>query len=155
MVKFLPDNDVVQTEGRVARGRERRGLREVAVFRAFDVGRCDVGNPRVFGRKIWGATSKGSCLQMGRGRSCSNEVDCEGFEARHGRRERKGLELIERDRPRPGRRDVTWSPAQTGSTFNVQACQPILTIYEILGLSGPHRSKPYVFKIRCSSIYSI
>lgn len=41
-VKSIPKNDVVQTEGRLARGREQRVQRGAAVFRAFDVGRCDV-----------------------------------------------------------------------------------------------------------------
>jgi len=52
---FLND-DVVQTEGRLARGRERRVLSGAAVFRAFDVGRCDVGDQQDFGREDWGAT---------------------------------------------------------------------------------------------------
>ncbi len=47
-VKPFPDNDVVQTEGRLVRGRVRRVLRGLLWF---DVGRCDAGDPRVFSRK--------------------------------------------------------------------------------------------------------
>ena len=49
---------MVQTEGRSAKGRERRVLRGAAGPQAFDVGRCDVGDPRVMGHKDWGATSR-------------------------------------------------------------------------------------------------
>ena len=41
---------MVQIKGQRARDSERRVLRGAAVFRAFDVGRYDVGVPRVFGR---------------------------------------------------------------------------------------------------------
>ena len=42
--KSFPNNDVVQ--GQLARGHERCVLHGTVVFRAFDVGRCDVGDLR-------------------------------------------------------------------------------------------------------------
>jgi len=49
----FPNNKVVWTEGRLARGCERRVLRGIAVFRAVDFGRCDVGDLRVFSHEDW------------------------------------------------------------------------------------------------------
>ena len=60
------NNDVIQTEGRLAKAArlERRALRKAAVLHDFHVGRRDTGDPRVFGHRIWGVTSKGPCLRM-------------------------------------------------------------------------------------------
>jgi len=76
--KSFPNNDVVQTEGKLARGRERRVPCGTAVFRAFDAGRCDVGDPRVVAREDWGAArgeGRGASLVLleERCQLCSNE----------------------------------------------------------------------------------
>ena len=55
-------------------------LRGAAVFRAIDVGRCDVGDPRVIGREDWGVMSL--VLLEGKCRSCGNEGRRLGLEAR-------------------------------------------------------------------------
>ena len=55
LVKSFPNNDKVQTEGRLAGACERRVLHGVAIFRVLDVGRGNV-DPRVSGREDWGAT---------------------------------------------------------------------------------------------------
>ena len=66
------DSFPTQTETRFARHRERRVPRRAAGFSCFDVGRGWFGDPRVFGRKDWGATSRGTWLRMGGGLLCGN-----------------------------------------------------------------------------------
>jgi len=67
-VKSFPNNDVVRQRG------DWRGVASDVCYVSsgllcLDVGRCDVGDPRVFGRKDWGAASKEIWLRMERCRS--------------------------------------------------------------------------------------
>ena len=87
-VKSFPNSDMARTNGGLARGCERRGLHGAAFFRAFHVGRHDMGNPGVTSLRPQDL----GCNELGYEWEgvdrVATRVDSKGLEARHGRRER-------------------------------------------------------------------
>ena len=103
IVKPFPNSDAV--------GRGRRVLRGAGSFRGgrgWDVGQRGMGDLRVFGRKDWGATSRGTWLGKGKGQSCGNEGGRRwvGGERCRTKRVRSGERLT---READALKNVTWS----------------------------------------------
>jgi len=97
-VKILPTQVWARSTGG-----KRRVLCGAAVFRAFEVGQCDVGDPRVFGREDWCAT---------RGKSCSVQKKCQSDSIEGGKRKVGGK--ARRERQSEGRAGVGRSGESRG-----------------------------------------